>query len=210
VASQVRVRAHGETALDRSVPSVGVAEAREAVANAKAKRLLREGKDPAVEKRLRRLQVVTDGGTTFEAIAREWHSINKGHWVEQHAYDVLHSLERDVFPALGSIPIKSITAANVLSVLRTIENRPAAETARRIRQRMSAVFVYAIASGRAENDPASAVQKAMKPVKKGRSRPSPISSRPEKSCLVQTRPRHHRSPSWPCGCWRSPPYGQAP
>jgi integrase len=90
------------------------------------------------------------------------------HWVEQHAYDVLHSLERDVFPALGSIPIKSITAANVLSVLRTIENRPAAETARRIRQRMSAVFVYAIASGRAENDPASAVQKAMKPVKKGR------------------------------------------
>jgi hypothetical protein len=42
-------------------PSVGVAEARGVVAN--AKRLLREGKDPAVEKRLRRLQVVTDGGT---------------------------------------------------------------------------------------------------------------------------------------------------
>jgi len=95
-------------------PSVGVAEAREAVAN--AKRLLREGKDPAVEKRLRRLQIVTDGGTTFEAIAREWHDINKGHWVGQHAYDVLHSLARDVFPDLGSIPIKSITAANVLSV----------------------------------------------------------------------------------------------
>jgi hypothetical protein len=147
-------------------PSVGVAEAREAAAN--AKRLLREGKDPAVEKRLRRLQIVTDGGTTFETIGREWHGINKGHWVEQHAYDVLHSLERDVFPDLGSIPIKSITAANVLSVLRTIENRPAAETARRIRQRISAVFVYAIASGRAENDPAAAVQKAMKPVKKGR------------------------------------------
>jgi integrase len=147
-------------------PSVGVAEAREAVAT--AKRLLREGKDPAVEKRLRRLQIVTDGGTTFEAIAREWHGINKGHWVEQHAYDVLHSLERDVFPDLGSIPIKSITAANVLSVLRTIENRPAAETARRIRQRISAVFVCAIASDRAENDPAAAVQKAMKPVKKGR------------------------------------------
>jgi hypothetical protein len=133
-------------------PSVGVAEAREAVAN--AKRLLREGKDPAVEKRLRRLQIVTDGGTTFEPIAREWHGMNKGHWVEQHAYDVLHSLERDVFPDLGSIPIKSITAANVLSALRMIENRPAAETARRIRQRISAVFVYAIASGRAENDPA--------------------------------------------------------
>lgn len=147
-------------------PSVRVAEAREIATN--AKRLLREGKDPAVEKRLRRLQVVTDGGATFEVIAREWHDMNKGHWVEQHANDVLNSLVRDVFPDLGSVPIKHITAANVISVLRKIENRPAAETARRIRQRMSAVFVYAIASGRAENDPAAAVQKAMRPVKKGR------------------------------------------
>jgi integrase len=98
-----------------------------------------------LEKRLRRLDVLTDGGTTFEAIAREWHSMNKGHWVEQHAYDVLHSMERDVFPDLGAVPIKSITAANVLSVLRKIENRPAVETARRIRQRIS-VFVYVIAS----------------------------------------------------------------
>jgi hypothetical protein len=49
-------------------PSVGLAEAREVATN--AKRLLREGKDPAVEKRLRRLQIVTDGGTTFEVVAR--------------------------------------------------------------------------------------------------------------------------------------------
>jgi integrase len=85
-----------------------------------------------------------------------------------HAYDVLHSLERDVFPDLGTTPIKDITPANVLSVLRKIEDRSAVETARRIRQRMSAVFVYAIASGRAETDPAAIVQKAMKPVKTGR------------------------------------------
>jgi len=45
-------------------PSVGLAE----VAT-NAKRLLREGKDPAVEKRLRHLQIVTDGGTTFEIVA---------------------------------------------------------------------------------------------------------------------------------------------
>jgi hypothetical protein len=73
--------------------AVGLADAREAATN--AKRLLREGKDPAVEKRLRRLEVVTDGGTTFEAIAREWHELNKGHWVEVHANGVLRSLERD-------------------------------------------------------------------------------------------------------------------
>jgi integrase len=145
---------------------VGLADAREAATN--AKRLLREGRDPAVEKRLRRLGVITGGRTTFEAIAREWHELNKGHWVEVHANDVLHSLERDVFPDLGATPIKDITPINVLSVLRKIEDRSAVETARRIRQRLSAVFVYAIASGRAETDPAAIVQKAMKPVKTGR------------------------------------------
>ena len=134
-----------------------------------AKRLLREGRDPAVERRLKRLQIVAEGEATFEAIAREWHALNKGHWVEAaRIRRLLHSLERDIFPYLGSIPIKKITAANVIFVLRKIESRPALETARRVRQRMSAVFVYAIASGRAEDDPAAAVQKAMKPVKKGR------------------------------------------
>jgi integrase len=147
-------------------PLIGLAEARDAATA--AKRFLREGRDPAVEKRLKRLQIAADGETTFEAIAREWHALNKGHWVERHASDVLHSLERDIFPDLGSIPIKNITAASVISVLRKIESRPALETARRVRQRMSAVFVYAIASGRAEDDPAAAVQRAMKPVKKGR------------------------------------------
>src|SRR5215472_7061064 len=124
---------------------VGLADARAAATDTKW--LLREGRDPAVEKRLRRLGVITDGRTTFEAIAREWHELNKEHWVEVHANDVLRSLERDVFPDLGATPIKDIMPTNVLSVLRKIEDRCAVETARRIRQRMSAVFVYAIASG---------------------------------------------------------------
>src|ERR1700751_5898135 len=107
-------------------PGVGLADARATAAE--AKKMLREGKDPSLEKRRQRLTVATDGGDTFEAIAREWHAINKGQWVDLHAYDVLHSLERDVFPDLGAIPIKDITAANVLAVLRKIEKRPALET----------------------------------------------------------------------------------
>ncbi len=42
------------------------------------------------------------------------------------------------------------------------------ETARRVSQRMSAVFVYAIASGRGEADPAAVVRGAMAPLAKGR------------------------------------------
>ncbi len=52
---------------------------------------------------------------------------------------------RRMFPTLGQLPIREITPPMVLGVLRAIEARPAPETARRGRQRMSAIFVYAIA-----------------------------------------------------------------
>src|SRR5690606_24367615 len=82
--------------------------------------------------------------------------------------DVMHCLERDVFPDLGQFPIKDLTPPLVLATLRKIEARPALETARRARQRISAVCVYAISCGLATNDPAHIVQGAMAPLKKGR------------------------------------------
>jgi integrase len=56
----------------------------------------------------------------------------------------------------------------VLMVLREIEARPAPETARRVRQRISAVFVYSVALGIGETDPAAIVRGAMAPVIKTR------------------------------------------
>lgn len=147
-------------------PEVTLVEARAKRDEARA--LLRDGQNPSIEKRKQKAAAIFDTGTTFEAVAREWHDENKSKWTAVHCYDVLHSLERDVFPSLGQLPIKSITAPMVLKALRAIEDRSARETARRIRQRMSAVFVFAIASGRGENDPAAIVQGAMKPIRKGR------------------------------------------
>jgi integrase len=147
-------------------PDVGVTEARTARDTARA--TLREGRDPAVTKKLQKLAHVTSGANTFEVIAREWHTLQLSHWVERHATDVITSLEKEVFPTLGNVPITDITAQTVIALLRTVEKRGAKETARRIRQRMSAVFVYAISTGRAENDPAATVQKAMAPLIKGR------------------------------------------
>ncbi len=127
-------------------PSVGLAKAREEREAAKA--LLRAGKDPGLEKKLRRA-AGGDTANSFEATARDWHGRNLPTWTERHGKDVLDSLETDVFSTLGQLPIKEITAPMVLGVLRAIEARPALETARRVRQRMSAIFVYAIALGAA-------------------------------------------------------------
>ena len=51
----------------------------------------------------------------------------------------------------------------VLKLLRAIEASDGADLAKRIRQRMSGVFVHAIATGQREQDPAAVVTKAMAP-----------------------------------------------
>lgn len=66
------------------------------------------------------------------------------------------------------LPIAQITPPLVLGVLREIEARGWIETAKRIRQRISAVFVYAIAQGVAAADPAEKLGAVLKPLRKGR------------------------------------------
>lgn len=46
-----------------------------------------------------------------------------------HAAEVIRTLERDVFSAIGALPIHALTPPKVLEVLRAIENRSAVETA---------------------------------------------------------------------------------
>ncbi len=146
-------------------PKVGLGQACEMRDAAKAQ--LREAREPGLEKKLRRA-ASSDLLWTFEAIARDWHQRNVSAWTERHAKDVLDSLEAHVFPTLGSFSINDIKVPMVLRALRVIEARPALETARRVRQRISAVFVYAIALGIVENDPAAIVRGAMAPVIRGR------------------------------------------
>jgi integrase len=147
-------------------PDISLIDAR--AARDAAKVLLREHRDPGVDKKLRKLAGVTSAAHSFESVAREWHTKNKSRWSEHHANDVIYSMEKDVFPHLGSVPIRDITSPAVLAVLRLMEERPAIDLARRVRQRMSKVFVYGISSGIADNDPAAVVLDALLPLTKGR------------------------------------------
>lgn len=134
-----------------------------------AKRLLAEGIDPGVAKKLKVKANIEASRNTFEKVAREWHEANAPQWAKRHAADVLRSFERDVFPSLGNLPIAAITPPKILETLRAVEARSAIETAKRIRQRISGVYAYAIACGAAESDPSDKVGAALKPMpRKGR------------------------------------------
>lgn len=131
-------------------PEIGIADAR--ARREEAKQQLRAGEDPAGVD----LEV-----NTLEQLARAWYQHNLASWSTTHANQVLASLERDVFPALGADGIKMIPAPSLLKVLRAVERRGCLETARRLRQRLSEIFSYGIAVGLAETDPAEHLAAAL-------------------------------------------------
>ncbi|MCP5396186.1 MAG: integrase arm-type DNA-binding domain-containing protein [Sphingomonadaceae bacterium] len=151
-------------------PEMGLKEARER--KAEARRLLSDGRDPGIEAAKAKVERAAAAANTFELMARTWFELQKDRWTPVHAQDVIGSLEREVFPWVGSLPISQINEPMVLSVLRKIEKRGTIETAHRVRQRMSAVFVHAIAEGVGIGDPAAIVTKALKPVPRSKKRPA--------------------------------------
>jgi integrase len=147
-------------------PAVSLSDAR--AKRDEAHGALSEGHDPSVAKKLKIEANIEAGRQTFERVAREWYGNAKAQWATIHASDVIRSLERDVFPTIGALPITQLTPPLILGVLREIETRGAIETAKRVRQRISAVFVYAVAQGIATSDPAEKLGAVLKPLRKGR------------------------------------------
>jgi integrase len=64
-------------------------------------------------------------------------------------------------PFMGSRPIASITAPEVLAALQSVESKGRLETATRMREAIGAVFRFGVATGRAENDPTFALRGAL-------------------------------------------------
>lgn len=144
-------------------PEVGLKEARDR--REEAKRLLGEGIDPSVERKLKKAETVERAANSFEAVAREWHVKYAPGWAASNAGKVLARLENDVFPWLGARPIAEIKAPDLLTVCRRVESRGALDTAHRVLQTCGQIFRYAVATGRAERDPSGDLRGALPPAK---------------------------------------------
>jgi len=137
-------------------PIVGLAEARKL--RDQAREQISKDIDPSLTKKLEKDQSTN----TFAAIARSWHLAQASYWSENHTQKVIISLEKDIFPSIGQIPINDITPPLLLQTIRLIEKRGAYEQSRRVTQRCDSVFRYAIASGLCTYNPAQDLQGALK------------------------------------------------
>lgn len=142
-------------------PEVGLADAREK--REEARRLLAEGIDPSEHRKVAKACGRLNAENSFEAVAREWFAKYQPTWSAGHASRIIRRLERDIFPWLGSRPIAEISAPELLATLQRIEKRDAIETTHRAMQNCGQVFRFAVATGRAERNPAADLVGAIAP-----------------------------------------------
>jgi integrase len=144
-------------------PDTSLADAREK--RDAARKQLATGIDPGAHRKAEKAAGEERAANSFEVIAREWHAKQSKSWVELHASRIMLRMENDIFPWLGVRPIAEITAKELLATVNRIVNRGAAESAHRVLQNCGQVFRYAIATGRAERNPAADLKGALPAVK---------------------------------------------
>jgi integrase len=143
-------------------PTITLKDARERRDD--AKRLLAASIDPGAAKKAAKYSRAGCEANSFEVVAREWHSQRSASWVANHGNRILKRLEADLFPFVGRTPIADLKAPDFLDAARRIEARGANETARRAINTCSQVMRFAMATGRANADPTTALRGALAPV----------------------------------------------
>ena len=131
-------------------PDISLSQARQKRED--SKKLLAIDIDPSESRKQTKASNRLNTENSFEVVAREWwqsHMVNKA---ESHKDKVIRRFELYLFPWIGKRPISSLTAPQVLEVLRRIEKQNKLETAHRTLQTAGQVFRYAVQTGRAVRD----------------------------------------------------------
>jgi len=126
-----------------------------------ARELVRKGIHPSHHRQAKVRDQVRSNGNTFKAIAEEWISRKSPNWVPKTKDQIAHVFKTDVYPSIGSLPITAVTPPDILKILNSVNERGANTFAHLIRQWISAVFRFAIATLRADGDPAAPLQGAI-------------------------------------------------
>lgn len=134
-------------------PAMSLAEAR--AERERLRALLKAGANPAHVARVERANHAERSANTFGAIAlelldkREREGLSAGSVKRERRL-----IEKDL-ATVADLPIAEVTAPILLAALRKLEGRGVVETAHRARSMAGRVFRYAIATGRAERNPAA-------------------------------------------------------
>lgn len=139
-------------------PAIGLADAR--TERDKARKLVKQGIHPSHNRQALLVAQVAENANSFEAVALEWVAQHRAKWTPAYLKQVEGVMEADVFPYIGFLPIRNVTAAHLLEIVKRVAKR-APTVALLLRQWCSAVFRYAVSTLRADGDPTVALKGAI-------------------------------------------------
>lgn len=140
-------------------PEVSLTEARRR--RDQARTSLAEGADPARLKQQNKRTASVASANTFELVAEEYIAKITSEGRSEATVKKARWFLKLLKPRIGSLPINSITPAELLACLRITERAGRRETARRLRSFANRVFLYAISTVRAEINPAQLLAGAL-------------------------------------------------
>lgn len=146
-------------------PDVPLIDAREC--HAAARKILAAGVDPMAKRKADKAATMTADASSFRTVALLW----LDHWKidksDRHVSTTKRRLETDIFPRIGARPIAEIEAPELVAMMKAIESRGVGDLARRLFEKMSQIFRYAIAHGHAKRNPAADIRPSdvLKPVR---------------------------------------------
>ncbi len=140
-------------------PDTGLSDAR--LRRDDARRLIAQGIDPAAQRKADKTASTERAANSFEAIAREWLGIKAHEWVPAHLAKETLRLEVHAFPWIGDTPMIELGIDDVLPAIKRVFEAGHLEQAHRLREQISRVCRYAIATGRAKTDPAHALSEVL-------------------------------------------------
>lgn len=137
-------------------PDVPLVDARDR--HAEARKLLAAGVDPMAKRKADKAEQRASEANSFKTVAQLWLT----HWrvgkSERHADTTSRRLETNIYPAIGTRPIAEIEAPEIVRMVKKIEDRGAADLAKRALETTGQIFRYAIAHGYAERNPAKDIK----------------------------------------------------
>jgi len=128
--------------------------------------MLAQGIDPQKQQEEVSEQRQIELDSIFSVVAGRWFQLKSKSVTEDYAKDIWRSLEKDVFPAIGEIPVQQLKARTIVEALEPIKARGALETVRRLVQRINEIMIYAVNTGLIDANPASGVGMAFEKPKK--------------------------------------------
>jgi integrase len=139
-------------------PTVSLANARKE--REIAKTLLSDNIDPKSHREKQKREKAIEHSATLLSVYQQWLSVWREGKDETTVKKAIRHMELYALPAIGSYPLKEITAPLVIGTLRSLEKQNKLETLGRVRTKLNQVMIFAVNTGVVEHNPLSKISAA--------------------------------------------------